>query len=60
MRVQEITSEVAKFIKAIGAEAAIKSGFVAREIAPVTLPDGPVVTTEDGDVAVFETGVATK
>jgi acetyl-CoA C-acetyltransferase len=30
------------------AEAAIKSGFFAREIAPVTLPDGTVVSTDDG------------
>jgi acetyl-CoA C-acetyltransferase len=30
------------------AEEAIKSGFFAREIAPVTLPDGTVVSTDDG------------
>ncbi|MDQ2626593.1 MAG: acetyl-CoA C-acetyltransferase [Actinomycetota bacterium] len=30
------------------AEEAIKSGFFAREISPVTLPDGTVVSTEDG------------
>ncbi len=30
------------------AEEAIKSGFFAREISPVTLPDGTVVTTDDG------------
>ncbi|GAA1174620.1 acetyl-CoA C-acetyltransferase [Kitasatospora gansuensis] len=30
------------------AEAAIKSGFWAREITPVTLPDGTVVSTDDG------------
>ncbi|MGD9620113.1 MAG: acetyl-CoA C-acetyltransferase [Mycolicibacterium sp.] len=30
------------------AEAAIESGFFAREISPVTLPDGTVVTTDDG------------
>jgi len=30
------------------AEAAINSGFFAREIAPVTLPDGTVVSTDDG------------
>ena len=30
------------------AEEAIKSGFFEREIAPVTLPDGTVVTTDDG------------
>ena len=30
------------------AEAAIKSGFFAREISPVTLPDGTVVSTDDG------------
>ena len=30
------------------AEAAITSGFFAREIAPVTLPDGTVVSTDDG------------
>jgi acetyl-CoA C-acetyltransferase len=30
------------------AEEAIKSGFFAREIAPVTLPDGTVVDTDDG------------
>ncbi|WP_406202535.1 acetyl-CoA C-acetyltransferase [Kitasatospora sp. NBC_01560] len=30
------------------AEAAIKSGFWEREITPVTLPDGTVVSTDDG------------
>ncbi|OBJ62929.1 acetyl-CoA C-acetyltransferase [Mycobacterium asiaticum] len=30
------------------AEEAIKSGFFEREIAPVTLPDGTTVTTDDG------------
>ena len=30
------------------AEAAIAAGFFAREISPVTLPDGTVVTTDDG------------
>ncbi|MFJ2667502.1 acetyl-CoA C-acetyltransferase [Nocardia fluminea] len=30
------------------AEAAIDSGFFAREITPVTLPDGTVVSTDDG------------
>ncbi|MEW5808281.1 MAG: acetyl-CoA C-acetyltransferase [Actinomycetota bacterium] len=30
------------------AEEAIKSGFFEREITPVTLPDGTVVTTDDG------------
>ena len=30
------------------AEEAIKSGFFEREIAPVTLPDGTVVSTDDG------------
>src|SRR3954468_17695577 len=30
------------------AEEAIKSGFFAREIAPVTLPDGTTVDTDDG------------
>jgi acetyl-CoA C-acetyltransferase len=30
------------------AEDAIKSGFFEREISPVTLPDGTVVTTDDG------------
>lgn len=30
------------------AEEAIKSGFFAREITPVTLPDGTVVATDDG------------
>ncbi|MCG7595781.1 acetyl-CoA C-acetyltransferase [Mycobacterium sp. PSTR-4-N] len=30
------------------AEEAIKSGFFEREISPVTLPDGTVVTTDDG------------
>jgi acetyl-CoA C-acetyltransferase len=30
------------------AEEAINSGFFAREIAPVTLPDGTVVSTDDG------------
>ncbi|MEQ3551635.1 acetyl-CoA C-acetyltransferase [Pseudonocardia nematodicida] len=30
------------------AEAAIADGFFAREIAPVTLPDGSVVDTDDG------------
>jgi len=30
------------------AEEAIKSGFFAREIAPVTLADGTVVSTDDG------------
>ncbi|MBX7450953.1 acetyl-CoA C-acetyltransferase [Mycolicibacterium sp. 3033] len=30
------------------AEEAIKSGFFEREIAPVTLPDGTIVTTDDG------------
>ena len=30
------------------AEAAIASGFFAREILPVTLPDGSVVSTDDG------------
>ncbi|KRE29136.1 acetyl-CoA acetyltransferase [Mycobacterium sp. Soil538] len=30
------------------AEEAIKSGFFEREIAPVTLPDGTVVTADDG------------
>lgn len=30
------------------AEAAIASGFWAREIAPVTLPDGSVVSSDDG------------
>ncbi|MEI7914121.1 MAG: acetyl-CoA C-acetyltransferase [Mycobacteriaceae bacterium] len=30
------------------AEEAIKSGFFAREITPVTLPDGSVVSTDDG------------
>ncbi|MFJ9769871.1 acetyl-CoA C-acetyltransferase [Kitasatospora sp. NPDC101157] len=30
------------------AEAAIKAGFWQREIAPVTLPDGTVVSTDDG------------
>jgi len=30
------------------AEAAISSGFFAREIVPVTLPDGTVVSTDDG------------
>ncbi|MEV7597703.1 acetyl-CoA C-acetyltransferase [Kitasatospora sp. NPDC089797] len=30
------------------AEAAIKAGFWAREITPVTLPDGTVVSTDDG------------
>ncbi|WP_405019005.1 acetyl-CoA C-acetyltransferase [Kitasatospora sp. NBC_00070] len=30
------------------AEAAVKSGFWAREITPVTLPDGTVVSTDDG------------
>ncbi|BFV57574.1 acetyl-CoA C-acetyltransferase [Kitasatospora sp. CMC57] len=30
------------------AEAAIKSGFWAREITPVTLPDGTVVSADDG------------
>ncbi len=30
------------------AEAAIRSGFYAREITPVTLPDGSVVSTDDG------------
>jgi len=30
------------------AEAAIASGFFARDITPVTLPDGTVVTTDDG------------
>lgn len=29
-------------------EAAIASGFYAREITPVTLPDGTVVSTDDG------------
>ena len=30
------------------AEDAIKSGFFEREISPVTLPDGTIVTTDDG------------
>ena len=30
------------------AEEAINSGFFAREISPVTLPDGSVVSTDDG------------
>ena len=30
------------------AEAAINSGFFSREISPVTLPDGTVVSTDDG------------
>ncbi|MBD0020499.1 acetyl-CoA C-acetyltransferase [Gordonia pseudamarae] len=30
------------------AEAAIKAGFFAREIDPVTLPDGSTVSTDDG------------
>ncbi|MFJ1457957.1 acetyl-CoA C-acetyltransferase [Nocardia wallacei] len=30
------------------AEEAIKSGFFEREISPVTLPDGSVVSTDDG------------
>ena len=30
------------------AEEAIESGFFAREITPVTLPDGTVVSTDDG------------
>ena len=30
------------------AEQAIKNGFWAREITPVTLPDGTVVATDDG------------
>ena len=30
------------------AEEAISSGFFAREISPVTLPDGTVVSTDDG------------
>jgi acetyl-CoA C-acetyltransferase len=30
------------------AEEAINSGFFAREISPVTLPDGTVVSTDDG------------
>ncbi len=30
------------------AEAAIDAGFFAREITPVTLPDGTVVSTDDG------------
>ena len=30
------------------AEEAINNGFFAREIAPVTLPDGTVVSTDDG------------
>ncbi|NMO04461.1 acetyl-CoA C-acetyltransferase [Gordonia sp. TBRC 11910] len=30
------------------AEEAIKAGFFAREITPVTLPDGSVVSTDDG------------
>ncbi|GAA1836419.1 acetyl-CoA C-acetyltransferase [Pseudonocardia ailaonensis] len=30
------------------AEQAIKDGFFAREITPVTLPDGTVVSTDDG------------
>ena len=30
------------------AEDAIKSGFFEREITPVTLPDGTIVTTDDG------------
>jgi acetyl-CoA C-acetyltransferase len=30
------------------AEEAIKNGFFEREITPVTLPDGSVVTTDDG------------
>lgn len=30
------------------AEAAIKNGFFAREITPITLPDGRVVDTDDG------------
>ncbi len=30
------------------AEEAIKNGFFEREIVPVTLPDGTVVTTDDG------------
>jgi acetyl-CoA C-acetyltransferase len=30
------------------AEKAIKDGFFAREITPVTLPDGSVVSTDDG------------
>ena len=30
------------------AEEAIKNGFFAREISPVTLPDGTVVSTDDG------------
>jgi acetyl-CoA C-acetyltransferase len=30
------------------AEEAVKSGFFAREITPVTLPDGRVVDTDDG------------
>ena len=30
------------------AEEAIKSGFFAREISPVTLPDGTVVSADDG------------
>ena len=30
------------------AEEAIKSGFFAREITPVTLPDGSTVSTDDG------------
>ena len=30
------------------AEEAIKSGFFEREISPVTLPDGTVVSTDDG------------
>ena len=30
------------------AEEAIKSGFFEREIVPVTLPDGTVVSTDDG------------
>jgi acetyl-CoA C-acetyltransferase len=30
------------------AEAALDAGFFAREIVPVTLPDGRVVTTDDG------------
>ena len=30
------------------AEEAIKSGFFAREISPVTLPDGTVVASDDG------------
>ena len=30
------------------AEAAINSGFFAKDITPVTLPDGTVVSTDDG------------